>query len=107
MALIKSVSFDGDEIYLQVSISNKEYRQLQPSTKDIMVLPTNSLEDTLTVGKLGNSNRIMLPKKTQKRYNIETLPKRAKAKIFELGNSKYLLINLSGKKIGVPNFEKG
>ena len=104
MAKVLSVDMKGGKILLNLSISKDEYRVLDSATKDILVLSTETLSESLTTGKLGHSNRIMLPKKVLKKHGMDSLPKKAPADIFDLIDSKFLVIKVEDKKIGVPRF---
>ncbi|ODS37216.1 MAG: hypothetical protein A7315_04245 [Candidatus Altiarchaeales archaeon WOR_SM1_79] len=107
MATIKSIEFGG-EILATFSISEKEYDLLKRSERDIVILPARSdvLDDILTTGRLGNGNRIMLPTKILRKHNIKKLLKNVPAKIFEVDDSKFLLIRLEKYKPGVPVFKE-
>ena len=107
MATIKSLEF-GDEILATFSISEKEYDLLKQSEKNMVLLPARSdiLDDVLTTGRLGNGNRIMLPTKILKRHNIKKLLKNVPSKIFEVDDSKFLLIRLEEYKPGIPVFKE-
>ena len=69
-------------------------------------MDTESLNEKLTTGKLGNSNRIMLPNKILKKYGIKKLSKKVPSKIFEYNGNKLLVIKLEESKIGIPVFEE-
>ena len=107
MAIIKSLEF-GDEILATFSISEKEYDLLKQSEKDMVILPTRSdiLDEVLTTGRLGNGNRIMLPMKILKAHNVKKLLKNVPAKIFEVDDSKFLLIRLEEPRPGIPVFNE-
>ncbi|MCK4634365.1 MAG: hypothetical protein KAT37_00650 [Candidatus Aenigmarchaeota archaeon] len=103
MATIESINRVRDNIYVTSSISEKENKTIK-FHKNVLILP-EEFEDSLTTGKLGNSNRIMLPKKILKRHDIE-LHGKVPARIFGIGNKKFLLIKLDEKKVGVPQFKE-
>ena len=107
MASIKSIEF-GDEILATFSISEKEYDLLKRSERDIVILPARSdvLDEVLTTGRLGNGNRIMLPTKILRKHDIKKLLKNVPAKIFEVDDSKFLLIRLEEYKPGIPVFKE-
>ena len=107
MATIKSIEF-GDEILATFSISEQEDNVLKQSEKKMVILPSSSdiLDEVLTTGRLGNGNRIMLPMKILKRHNIKKLLKNVPAKIFEVDDSKFLLIRLEESMPGVPVFKE-
>ena len=106
MAEIRSIDVKNDEILLNMKITTSEYVILKSSTKDIIVLPTDSsvLTDTLTTGKLGNGNRIMMPNKLLKRASIPELKKKVPSKIFNICDEKYLLIKLADNNANIPVF---
>ena len=107
MAEMQSIDMKGKEIAVTLKISPQEYKLLQQTTKDLLLVPTTStiLDEVLTTGKLGNSNRIMLPNKILKRHNIPHLIKKVRAKIFEVEDEKFLVIRLKESKTGIPIFE--
>ena len=107
MADVRSVDVRGDEIFVNLKITSSEYRILRSSTKNLVVLPTDSsiLADVLTTGTLGNGNRIMIPNKLLKRCDISVLNKKVPSKIFRVNNEDYLLIKLDGGDLGIPSFE--
>lgn len=103
MASIRSITVKSDEILVNATLSEDEHRLLK-STKNIIILP-EEFEEQLTTGKLGNSNRIMLPKKILKKHGIE-LKGKVPAKIFDLNGTKFLLIKLEEIKFGIPKFKE-
>lgn len=103
MAIIRSINMEKGEIILNLTISEEEY-SLTENMKEMIIVPEN-FDESLTTGKLGNSNRIMLPKKILKKHDIE-LRGKAPAKIFEMGGKKFLLIKLEEKRIGIPEFKE-
>jgi len=103
MANIRSINMKNNEIILNVLVSEDEYGLLN-DTKDMVIVP-EKFDESLTTGKLGNSNRIMLPKKILKKHKIE-LKGKVPARIFDLNGKKFLLIKLDEKMIGVPEFEE-
>lgn len=107
MAELQSVDIQNDIITLTIKIARDEYAQLGQETAELLVLPgtTAKLDDILTTGKLGNSNRIMLPNKILKRHGVTKLPKKVAAKIFDQDKSKFLVIKLRDIKTGVPVFK--
>lgn len=107
MAEVQSIDMKGREIVVNLKISQQEYKSLQQTTKDLLLVPTSSaiLNELLTTGKLGNSNRIMMPNKILKRHNIPHLLKKVHAKIFDLDEEQFLVIKLKESKTGVPIFE--
>lgn len=105
MASVVSVDVkDTNNILLNLRISKKEYELLAPATKAIMVISSELFTESLTTGRLGHSNRIMLPKKILKKHGVKILPKKVPAEIFDFVDSKFLVISLVDKKVGVPRF---
>ena len=94
---------ENGEIVLNLSITDEEYKLISGAKE--VIIASNDFDESLTTGKLGNSNRIMLPKKILKKHNIE-LRGKVPASIFESEGKKFLLIKLEEKKIGVPEFEE-
>jgi len=74
------------------------------ASRNVLILP-EEFDEFLTTGKLGNSNRIMLPKKVLKKHAIE-LKGKVPAKIFDVNGRKFLLIKLEEIKIGIPKFKE-
>ena len=109
MADVNSIDMRNDRIILSLNISKEEYEFLKQATSDIMVLPANSkfMSSLLTTGKLGNSNRLMLPKKILDKLDVKRMDRKVPGKIFRLNGSVYLLTRLHGKKNGIPVFGGG
>jgi len=106
MANIKSIDIENNKnINLHLLITNQEYGLLKQKTKDIIILPEDSLNKTLTTGKLGNSNRIMVPKKFLKQFELENLDKKIPAAVFEIDNKLFLLTKIKSLKNGIPEFK--
>lgn len=108
MARIKSMDMQSGKIEITLSISNEEYKILQHNTTDLLVLPSgrDSLPYSLTTGKLGNSNRVMLPKKILDAFSIFELNKKVPSNIFQLNGDSYMLIKIDNSKIGIPKFKE-
>ena len=108
MADIQSIDMRNGEIIINLKVSEKEYALLRQETKNLLLLPTSDdvLDETLTTGKLGNSNRIMLPKKNLERHRVIGLLKKTPSKIFRAGDKVFLLVKLNEKKFGVPVFKE-
>jgi|SRR3989344_3925137 len=104
MAKVHNMRVKNDKILVTFEISDEEYRLIRPRSKRVVILPVDALDDTLTTGRLGNSNRIMLPTKILSRYKINELVKKAPSRIFETFEGKYLIIELEKGGIGVPVF---
>lgn len=106
MADIDSIDMKNDKILVNLKLTKDEYKLLKQSTKRLLLLPTESnvLNELLTTGKLGNSNRIMLPNKVLRKYNVTKLLKRAPAQLFDIYDEKFLLIKLQESTFGKPRF---
>ncbi len=107
MADIQSIDMRNGDIMVNLKISEKEYALLRQETKDLVLLPTDPeiMDEMLTTGKLGNSNRIMMPKKYMERHSLKELMKRAPSKIFKINGNVFLLVKLKESGMGVPKFE--
>ncbi len=105
MARLKRVNLEENGITLVLEISREEYKLIGPE-KDLLVVPKDDsfLSEALTSGKLGNSNRIMVPHRLLKNYDVE-LPKKVPARLFEVQDEKYLLIRLKGSSL-IPEFKE-
>lgn len=108
MARIQSIDMKNEGILVTLKISEQEYEFLKPKSREFLIIPTDedALDETLTTGKLGNSNRIMLPNKILKKYGIKKLLKKASSKIFDYDGDKLLVIKLEESKVGVPVFKE-
>lgn len=108
MAEISSIGIKKDDIIVNLKISKGEYELLENKTKNLLILPTNPefLNRPLTTGKLGNSNRIMMPKKILDRFDIEILEKKVPSKAFKIDDEVFLLIKLKKSTFGIPAFKE-
>jgi len=108
MAEIRSIDMRKGNILVNLRISKDEYDLLSQETRDLLILPAHSniFDRPLTTGKLGNSNRIMLPKKILDRYEITDLEKKVPAKTFKINDEVYLLIKLKKSSLGIPLFRE-
>ena len=88
------------------SVTQKEYDLIKEHGREFAILPLEKMKEELTTGKLGNSNRIMIPKKFLERNGINQLLKHVKARISEVDGHKLLLIKLDENRPGVPVFEQ-
>jgi hypothetical protein len=106
MADLNSIDMKKDEIILSLKISKEEYEFLKQATADLMVVPVSPkfMNNLLTTGKLGNSNRLMLPKKILDRLDVRKMNKKVPGRIFRLDGNVYLLVKLHGKTKGIPTF---
>jgi|Deesub1362A_J573_1020465.scaffolds.fasta_scaffold00151_45 hypothetical protein len=105
MAKLKKVSMEGNDILISLEVAHDEYKLLG-SEKDFLVVPKgdNFLSLSLTTGKLGHGNRIMVPTRLLRRHDI-MLPKKVPASLFEAGGEKYLLIKLQKSRL-IPEYEE-
>ena len=78
MSHVNSINVRKGKIKVNLTISKAEYDLIGNNTKNLLILPVNLefLNRLLTTGKLGNSNRIMLPKKILDKFEITNLEKR-------------------------------
>lgn len=106
MANIVSMNVRDRNIFVELKISEEEYNMLQSVSYDVLMVPTDPqvLSDTLTTGTLGNSHRIMLPKKILKKFNIKEVTHRVPCSVFDFNDSKYLVLRIEDNKPGVPKF---
>ena len=108
MAEIKNIDMNDNEIVINLRVSRDEYELLRQNTHNLMVIPAgpNALNRTLTTGRLGNSNRIMLPKKLLEKNGVEILHKKVPAALFSKDGEAYLLIKLKDSMTGIPVFSE-
>ena len=104
MAGLINVDFRMDKILVTLEVTSDEH-QLIKYHREMLIVPTNALNDTLTTGKLGNSNRIMLPNKIMKKNSVESLKKKVPSTIVKARNGKYLVIQLEGPRTDIPEFK--
>jgi hypothetical protein len=104
MADIESVEV-GEDIRVCLKLTPVEYEVLGGKVENLLLISAE-LDKALTTGKIGNSNRIMVPKKLLHEHNISKLPKKVPSKIFEIRGDKFLLLKLEESKEGIPIFEE-
>jgi len=106
MAELKSVDINNGETIVQLKVTRKEYDIIRQSRGDFAILPTDqsSFKELLTSGKIGTGNRIMVPNRMLSKYAF-SLRKKLSASIYEVDDSKLLLISLEGSKL-YPEFEE-
>jgi hypothetical protein len=106
MAEIKTIDMSNDKIEVKLSVNRDEYKILKHHMTDLAILPKGAdcLKYQLTTGKLGNSNRIMLPKKMLENFNIRSLDKKVPTNIFIIEDDAYLLIKIKKSEFGIPKF---
>ncbi len=108
MADIRNINMDNSEILINLRVSKEEYEILKQNTSNIILLPSSSdiLIQRLTTGRLGNSNRIMLPKKFLEAGGVKILQKKVPARIFKNNGDIFLLVKLEESRTGIPVFEE-
>ena len=108
MANIESIDIEKENIMLNMKITKNEYDLIRNNTTDLLVVPKNKefLNGTLTTGKLGNSNRIMMPKKILDKFDVDILEKKVPAKTFKSDDEVFLLIKLKKSMFGIPTFKE-
>ncbi len=106
MANIESMDIRDDKVLMRLELTREEYKALNQSTRSLLLLPTQAddLCEPLTTGKLGNSNRIMLPNKVLHKYNVTNVLKKAPSRVFDMGGEKFLLIKIQDSMVGRPVF---
>jgi hypothetical protein len=108
MAEIQSINVKKKDIVVNLKISKTEYDLLGNVTSDLILIPNNPnfMNHLLTTGKLGNSNRIMLPKKILEKFEVKILEKKVPAKTFKVNDEIFLLIKLRKSSFGIPVFKE-
>ena len=106
MAEIKNIDMRNGDIEISLSMNKDEYKALRHHMSDIIILPRgkDSLTHELTTGKLGNSNRIMIPKKMLESFKIKQMDKKVPSSIFIINGDAYLLVKIKKSEFGVPKF---
>ncbi|MBN2043110.1 MAG: hypothetical protein JW754_04875 [Candidatus Aenigmarchaeota archaeon] len=106
MASVHFIDVKDGEIYVNLKLSKKEYKILGQETDNLIVLPTSNrvLDHELTTGKLGNSNRLMLPKKMLIKERVMVLEKRVRGNLFDINNDVFLLVKIKESMVGIPRF---
>jgi hypothetical protein len=107
MADVQSVDIQKDNIIVNLKVSKAEYELITHQTTNLVLLPTapDFMSHSLTTGKLGNSNRIMMPKKILEKFEIKDLDKKVPAKAFKLHDDVFLIIRLKKSTFGIPVFK--
>ena len=107
MAELKNIEMQGGSLEIRLSISKEEYKVLEHNTTSLVALPSgnDSFPFSLTTGKLGNSNRVMLPKKILESFKINHLDKKVHANIYFIDGNAFLLIKIMRSELGIPKFE--
>jgi hypothetical protein len=106
MASINFIDMKNGDIYINLKLTKGEYRILDQETENLIILPVNekAFSRELTTGKLGNSNRIMLPKKFLAKKNVIELEKKVMGNIFDVNGSTFLIVRLKEHRVGIPKF---
>lgn len=107
MAEIQSIDVKRDNVIVNLKISKPEYEIINNNTDNLILVPASFsfLTSSLTTGKLGNSNRVMLPKKILDKFDIKNLDKKVPARAFQIGDEIFLLIKLKKSSFGIPVFK--
>ncbi len=107
MAKLKGIELEDDHFLVSFRISKREYDLFKHGNKHFLLVPLSGMYNQLTIGTLGNSYRLMLPKKFLKEHGIaeDKLPKKADAGVFSIGGEKYLTVRISSSTLGEPQFE--
>lgn len=92
MSQVKSVEFEGDRMNITLTLTKDEYDRLETQHRNLIILPLNNgfFERKLTTGKMGKSNRIMLPEMFLKGHRITKLVRESPSKLFEIDGGKHL-----------------
>lgn len=106
MSFLRKIELEKDDVFITLKLTKKERELITPNMKEFIVLPTDSLNKILTTGKLGNGNRIMIPNGFLKSHDIDVLKKKVQSIIIDLGDKKFLLIELENKGVGRPVFNE-
>ena len=108
MADISSIDVKKNHISVNLRISKPEFELVSNSTSNLLLIPTTAdfLNHSLTTGKLGNSNRIMLPKKILEKFEIKEMEKKVPARTFRLDDEIFLVIKLKKSTFGIPAFKE-
>jgi len=107
MARLMSVNLENKKIVATMELSQEEYMDAKLNFKNLILLSMDSMENILTTGTLGNSNRIMLPNRLLKENDIKKLRKKVNSKILDINGNKILVIQLEKSNIGIPVFGEG
>ena len=107
MATLKKVELEDGGFTTTFHISKAEYELFRHGNKHFLLVPLGAMHNQLTIGTLGNSYRLMLPKKFLREHGIaeDELPKKADASVFTIGDEKFLAARIARSKAGAPKFE--
>jgi hypothetical protein len=106
MADIRNIAMENGEILINLRVSREEHELLKQNTENILLIPSDqeAFNHTLTTGKLGNSNRIMMPKRILEKGGVSVLEKKVPAMLFRNAGSVYMLLELRKSMLGIPLF---
>jgi hypothetical protein len=99
MARLRNVSYGEKAVGVSFDASRQEYDFLKTGDEHFVILPAESLDESFTIGSLGNSYRLMLSKKMLARKGVKEtdLPKSAQGSIFKFGKDKFLVVRLDSR----------
>ena len=107
MAKLRGIELDDGTYTVSFRVSKKEYEMFKRGDSHFLLVPLTGFRDKLTIGTLGNSYRIMLPKKFLKENKIpeEDLPRKADAGVFSIGEERFLAVRIGESSMKSPVFE--
>lgn len=105
MGKITKIEMGDTVIFITLSVSPSEYQYITPNIEDIILFPPNKMDMSLTTGKIGNGNRIMVPNSLLKKEDIPILRKNVPSMVLTVEGKKYLIIELEDKTPGIPHFK--
>lgn len=94
MASIKTIEVEDRKVKVLFEMTKDELMALQNETNDVGVVPLSRFNETLTTGTIGNSNRIMFPKRLLRKHNIPVLPKHVDTMVLSINGKKLVVIKL-------------
>jgi len=104
MSMLRKMEWENNDILITLKLTKKEYEAVKSDVKEFIILPAEGLYRTLTTGRLGNGNRIMVPTKFLKKHEVDVLRKKVQGNIIDTGERKFLVIELENKRVGIPVF---
>ena len=104
MASIESFSIKKNKVIINLKASKEEFKLLNHEFNELLILPTNEnvLNQILTTGRLGNGNRIMIPKKFLNKRGVKNLEKKVNSQIFRIDGKAFLLSKIKGSETKEP-----
>jgi hypothetical protein len=108
MAEINKIEIKDGNILVNLKINKSEYELLGNKVSDILLAPKTDdfFNLLLTTGRLGNSNRVMIPKKILEKFEIKEMEKKVRAKAFKIDDEVFLVIKLKRAAFGIPVFKE-